>query len=680
MTTSTTPRAARVRPEIQALRAFAVLAVVVYHLWPERLAGGFTGVDVFFVISGFLITAHLLREVAQSGRISLVEFWARRARRLLPAALVVIAASAVGVLLFVPTQYWEQFFREIGAAGLYVENWALASDSVDYLASDNVASPVQHYWSLSAEEQFYLAWPVLIMLALLVSRGRRAAIGATLALVVGASLAWSVVQTTSEPSIAYFSTFTRAWEFGAGGLLAYFAPAVAAGLVRTRTVVSLLGWIAIGAASLLYSGATAFPGVAAALPVVGTLAVIWAGSEKLVVSPTFVGRIRPVQFIGDISYSIYLWHWPIIIFVPFALAREVNGWLAVAVLALSVLLGWASKSLVEDPVRLGALARLRPRFTIGATALAMAVVVTVAMVGLSTLSRQADAEAAAATSIIENDTPCFGAAALAPDSTCDVAAAGAITPSIATAQKDFDAKSWSDCAAPAATAIECVFNESGETRVALIGDSHAHVWLPAIQDLAKTQNWQVHLFVKGGCSFSHATRDGRSADATANCVGWNESVDAALAEQEPYALVFTAQRAEINGKIVRSDGQSPQEAAVEGFRAAWTPLIERGATVVGIRDVRDTIPGVKDCVAANPDDVTACDAPEDVVLRHPDYLATAAATVSGARLVDLTRYFCVDGQCPAVIGGVLVNRDGDHITRTFARTLAPFLLAQAIAR
>jgi hypothetical protein len=311
----------------------------------------------------------------------------------------------------------------------------------------------------------------------------------------------------------------------------------------------------------------------------------------------------------------------------------------------------------------------------GATALAMALVVVVAVVGLSTLDRKADAEADAATSIIESGTPCFGAAALAPGASCGPV--DTITPSIATAQKDFDAQSWSDCAAPAATALECVYNEGGATRVALIGDSHAHMWLPALQDLAATEGWELHLFVKGGCSFSGATREGRSADATANCAGWNDSVAQQLAGQDAYDWVFTAQRAEINGKISHADGETSQEAAVAGFETAWAPLVVRGATVVGIRDVRDTIPDIKDCVTAHLDDLSECDAPADVVLRHPDYLADAAASVEGAQLVDLTRFFCVDDACPAVIGGVLVNRDGDHITRTYARTLAQYLWADA---
>jgi peptidoglycan/LPS O-acetylase OafA/YrhL len=231
-----------VRPEIQALRAVAVMTVVIFHLWPEILPGGFVGVDVFFAISGFLITLHLLREVERTGRVSIPGFWARRARRILPAALVVLAFCAITTLTTVPQTQWDQFFKEIRASTLYVENWQLAADAVDYQAQDNAPSSVQHFWSLSAEEQFYLVWPVLILLAIAMAgqrlrwrrRGRprprrsrsfdrHRSIALVLGLATGASLIYSIVHTEANPLEAYFVTPTRAWEFGAGGLLAVLA-------------------------------------------------------------------------------------------------------------------------------------------------------------------------------------------------------------------------------------------------------------------------------------------------------------------------------------------------------------------------------------------------------------------------------------------------------------------------
>ena len=206
-----------VRPEIQALRALAVAIVVVCHFWPDVLPGGFVGVDVFFAISGFLITSHLVREVERTGTVSIPGFWARRARRILPAALFVLMVCAAATVAFVPTVHWQQFFTEIRWSALYGENWQLAHTAVDYFAASDGRSPVQHYWSLAAEEQFYLVWPLLIFAAAMV---HRRAIAVTLAGVTALSFAASISMTSSDPATAYFVTPTRAWEFGLGGLLA----------------------------------------------------------------------------------------------------------------------------------------------------------------------------------------------------------------------------------------------------------------------------------------------------------------------------------------------------------------------------------------------------------------------------------------------------------------------------
>src|SRR3954451_1728218 len=235
----TAPPIARadVRPEIQGLRAVAVAVVVVCHFWPAALPGGFVGVDVFFAISGFLITSHLLREVARTGRVSLAAFWARRARRILPAALLVLALCALATLAFVPEVHRQQFFAEIRASTFYVQNWELAHSAVDYFAAGDGPSPVQHFWSLSAEEQFYLVWPVLILGA--AALGGRRRIFTALAAVTVAGLAYSIHKAAADPAAAYFVTPTRAWEFAAGGLLA-FAPAS-----RARPLVCVAGLASI---------------------------------------------------------------------------------------------------------------------------------------------------------------------------------------------------------------------------------------------------------------------------------------------------------------------------------------------------------------------------------------------------------------------------------------------------
>src|SRR3954454_77412 len=341
-----------VREEIQALRALAVVLVVVYHYWPAVAPAGFVGVDVFFVISGFLITDMLMREVTARGTVSLPRFWARRARRLLPAALLTIAVCAVATIAFVPVTYWQQFFGEMRASAAYAQNWHLASSAVDYFAPHD-RSPVQHFWSLSAEEQFYLVWPLLLLagigLARLLGRVRvtRRSIAAVLGAASTASLAYSVAATAADPLVAYFSTPARAWEFGAGALLAFAAPGERH--PRARAALSWVGFAAILVAALGHTSRTQFPGWVALLPVAGALAVMRAGLPRVRWAPSPALRLPPVQFRGDVSYSVYLWHWPLWVLAPFVLGREVGDVPGAAGLfAVTILLAWLTKIAVEN--------------------------------------------------------------------------------------------------------------------------------------------------------------------------------------------------------------------------------------------------------------------------------------------------------------------------------------------
>ena len=251
------------------MRALAVLAVLLFHLWPNRLTGGYIGVDVFFVISGYLITSHLLAEVVHTGRLRLGRFWARRAKRLLPASLLVLLTTAVAVVVLVPVGRWPQFLTEVSASALYVQNWLLAANSVDYLAvAGHTPSPVQHFWTLSVEEQFYVMVPLLLLLAAWVARRatgsvRRAAL-VTLAGVTVASFGYSIWLTATAAPVSYFSTFSRAWEFGVGALIAFVPSPTRTGVKRVATAA---GVGAVLAAAVLFTESTTFPGASASLPV-----------------------------------------------------------------------------------------------------------------------------------------------------------------------------------------------------------------------------------------------------------------------------------------------------------------------------------------------------------------------------------------------------------------------------
>ena len=680
-----------VRADIQALRALAVGAVVANHLRPDLVPGGYTGVDIFFVISGFLITSHLVREVDRTGRIALAGFWARRARRLLPASLLVIAASAIATYLWVPQSLWQQFFRDFGASTFYVLNWALAADSVDYFAAENRASPVQHYWSLSAEEQFYLVWPLLILGGLLIARAVRranrwAVIAAVLVVLTIASLATSVVLTATDPAPAYFVTTTRAWEFGIGGLVAAALAAAPrlrdARLPILRPVAAWAGHLALLAVLWTFDDATPFPGWLALVPVLACALVIWAGSGPVLRGmPDPLLRLRPVQWLGDISYSVYLWHWPLIVLAPFALGVDgLSTPHLLLVLVATLALAWATKVLVEDPVRRApALVRRRPLVTFAAVVASMSLVAGVAGGTWLYIEKRTDDSATQATILAAEDPDCFGAAAMTQDpGTCDEPDSVAdIVPDRTVGVGDAAIDSELGCRANSGdTEVPvCTLAEGEGMRVALVGDSHAEHWAPALTVLAEENGWTLDTYLKGGCAFSTVLRADDAEVSEGTCATWNDDVVARLADGG-YDLIVTSQAT--GREYAGAPGESSAEAAARGFAERWRQAREStGATVVAIRDTPAMPFNVPECVsgldapATELGECTARDA--EALLEDPQAAGAKAADVP---FLDLTEYFCRDGECPSVIGSVIVYRDEAHLGGTYSRSLAPFLGAE----
>jgi len=669
------PRAkSTLRPEIQALRAVAVAVVVVYHLWPNTIAGGFVGVDVFFVISGFLITAHLMREADRTGRINLPKFWAKRIRRLLPASLTVLAASAVGVFLLVPQMYWTQFFQEIAASAVYAQNWVLAASSIDYLAAENVASPVQHFWSLSVEEQFYLVWPILIGLVVLAAqrlslRARRSLVFAALALVAAASLYYSVTYTASNPGEAYFATTTRAWEFAAGGLLAVVGSAVKAP-AGVRILVAYAGWAGIAYAVATYSGQTAFPGSAALLPVLATVAVIWAGDPESALSPNRLLGTRPVQFLGGVSYSVYLWHWPLIVFATIVFV-DVHDATKIAIVIASLGLAWLTTVLVENPARdWKALVGRRPRWTLLAMVIAVALVAVPTAAASWLTSQQASADTARAAVAVASADECFGASVFAvPAGACDDVEHETLTPLASFAVDDEPEVYHNGCYSDLTTADlnTCVVGDAAsDTSVALIGDSHAVSWYPAMKTIAEDNSWALSPFLKSSCPMNAALKEDEEAEVERSCATWNDSLAETLAAQ-PEALDMV-----VLSHSAAGDNYGSDQDAIDGYRAAWEPLVERGTEVVVIRDVPRMEEGTNRCIADTAGADAACDRPENEAVLD-DLMVEAAEDQPGVTVIDMNDFFCRDGSCTPVAGGVVGYRDSHHITATYSATLAPYL-------
>jgi peptidoglycan/LPS O-acetylase OafA/YrhL len=677
-------RSAGIRRDIQGLRAVAVGAVVLFHLWPQRLPGGFVGVDVFFVISGFLITSHLLSRPPEHGR-DLTRFWARRVRRLLPASLLVLGVTLVATWLVAPVSVWDRTAREAIAAAFYVENWSLAAQSVDYLGADAAPTAVQHFWSLSVEEQFYLVWPVLLLVAGLVAhRLRRSALtmsAVAVGLVLVASFVASVVATSTQPERAYFLTWTRAWEFAAGAAGAW---AVLALPRPRRAWAALLAWGGLGlvvAAAFLITPSTPFPGWVAAVPVAGTLAVLVARAAGGG-SPDRLWRLPGVQWLGDASYSVYLWHWPLIILAAEAIGGTVFWPVKVGVLALTLALAAVTKVHVEDrfrQARTGQRDGAAFRFAIAG----MLIVTLVAGLLIADAGRRTSAAREQLDAVTPEAASCLGAKSLDPSLSCpdpwSMAAPWYPDPTIASDDQG-DAYA-DDCftGQPFTDRLTCTYGD-GPYRVALVGNSHAGHWLPALQVLAEERGWTLTTYLVSVCNVSDAPTRFPDPGVEENCRSYSDWVVEETSGSS-YDLVITSQRQSVP---VAGESWATTAAASE---AGYTALLERwvssGARVAVIEDVHNPtrdVGRIPECLDRSRDDPGQCvwpqqwpapDGPGDY--RWMDPLYAAAQSRDDVETVSVNDLLCRSGRCYPVIGSVVTYVDASHLTATYARSLAPAL-------
>ena len=668
------------QPHIQGLRAIAVLLVVIYHVYPGRLSGGYIGVDIFFVISGYLITGQLYRELQRTDRIALPSFWAKRARRLLPAAVVVLIFSTIATFTIMPLSSMVVSLREILASTFYVENWALAANSVNYLASTE-DSLVQHYWSLSVEEQFYIVWPLLLLAATWLGAkyaGQRkwTLVMGVVAAVTLLSLLHSIVYTGTNPSEAYFSTFTRMWEFGVGAVIALLPRLRPTGALASN-VLGYAGLIAILAAGYLFDRETAFPGYMALIPVLGTAAVILAGHRERWFDAASVLSIRPMRFIGDISYSLYLWHWPLIIIAPYIPGWGLGTINRIALFVVFFVLAWLTKRFVEDPARSwNFLTTRRPRVTYLWTLGAMAASALLVLGSFLVLNPQYQAAAAQLRQIGASPPDCFGAASSTGCTNPELA--GQVIPSAGFGNADTPQHDECFVQLNDSALHPCRFGSTADDapRVALIGDSHAYQYIQAMIDQAEDSGWALTTYLKGACPWTTADVGGPSPAFVNSCAAFRQNLADELAGQEPYDAIFTAA---LEATPVLSDDETA--ASTAGFAEAWSTQAQ-GAPIVTIVDNPDLDDDPNKCLRLNaPGD---CAVPRNDVLSETDAAAEAARSMpSQVTLLDFTDTFCDDDECFAVISGANVYRDQDHLTVTFAGTMGPFIgdaLAAAIRR
>ncbi|WP_077940082.1 MULTISPECIES: acyltransferase family protein [unclassified Micromonospora] len=681
------------RGDIEGLRALAVVMVLVGHAGRDLVPGGFAGVDVFFVISGFLITGLLVAELERTGRISLPGFYARRAKRLLPAAAVVLVASLLLTWLLLPRTRWADTAWDVVASAAYGLNWRLAVQATDYWAADAAPSIVQHFWSLGVEEQFYLGWPLLLLgLAVLGGRRRlrRGALMAGFALVALPSFAWSVHASQTDPGPAYFVTTTRLWELALGGAVAIAGTRVHRLPRPLAAVIAWAGLATVAGSALLVDPDRAFPGYQALLPTVGTAAVIAGAQAAGRFGPAGALGWRPIRAVGALSYSLYLWHWPLLIAAE-ARFGELSTQAALGVVALSAVPAALTYRFVENPIRTSAALRWEPAAALRVGALCTGAAVAAGLLFQLTVwpPRQAPPTPVALPPI-GGPTP---GATLAPSGPPGAAVLGktplgaragaavdrvaSIVPDPGVAKKD-GPEHWSPaCGAGQHNdqAFPCKYGDPfGATTVALAGDSHANQWLPALKLIAEAEGWRLLSYTRSACPFIALEVAWRERPEP-GCRDWNRVVQKQLVEVDKPDLLLVSNTFYRPYGVDRDATDEANKGMAEGLRATWRSVTAVGATVVVLRDSPYLTRNAPECVAANPRKLTRCATDRESALGPGGGAAqeSAAAGQRNIHLVDLNDAICPVDPCAAVIGGVLIYRDSNHLTATYTSTLAPRL-------
>ncbi len=669
----------RFRPDIEGLRAIAIVAVLLCHAGVPFLAGGYVGVDVFFVISGFLITGLLIRELEGTGTISLRDFYARRAKRLLPLSAVLLATVGVLSMILLSPLRNTEVAGDIIASALYVANWHFAAQSVDYFAQGLEPSPVLHLWSLAIEEQFYVVWPGLMLAVTWFWRRRgrsvRPALWVALIAILVGSLVYGIVLTDDKPAFAYFSTFARAWELGLGAALALI------GTVRLpRAAAAAFGWAGVAAivyASFAFTGDTTFPGTAALVPTLGAAALILSGTA-LAATPRGVTGIRagagyvlslaPVRYIGRISYSWYLWHWPFIVFAAAIWGPRLSVAAGLAAVAVSWVPTQLTHMLIEDPVRRApALRRLPNR----AIALGLACTAVALAVGIGLRDSQPTVRLAKL-----GDVP--GAAALV-DQPVPQETATALRPSPLKARADRGRSYYEGCMVgiEGTNSNKCLYgNPTGERTLILFGDSHAMQYFPAVEELAEIHGWRLIVLTKAECppeevevksmveDREYSQCDQWRQEALKRIEGGGEAVTVVMSgdtEYSPYGP---------NGEEL--NGNEAAEAMEAGYLRTLRRIEAAGPHTVVVRDNPTSSEDVPSCVSEDIQHLGRCAFPRRREWDR-EYDVRAAEASAETHLVDFIGDICPGEVCRAVIGNALVYRDKDHLTATFARTLEPML-------
>ncbi|GAB3694323.1 acyltransferase family protein [Nocardiopsis oceani] len=652
----------RRRPDIEGLRAVAALLIAVYHIWFGTVSGG---VDVFLLLTGFLITGSLVRAMERDGRIAFGAFWTKLVKRLFPAGAVVLGAVLVMAYLFFPRSQWMTVIDDVRAAALYYGNWHLALGSVDYMAESAAASPVQHFWSLAIQGQFYLVWPILITAAGLIAvwlgvRIRHVA-AAAVGTVFAVSLGYSLWITSTEPVWAYFDTGARLWELAMGGLLALVIHRVK--LPGWLSLVSgWLGLVALVLCGFVIGDSIPYPGYASLWPTLAALLVILAGAGNVephrLSANHFLG-MRPLTWLGGHAYTLFLWHWPVLI-VYLELTERVRPSLSGGFLVLGASFAAA---LLTSWVIDGGVNRVTRRLRTPSWSLAAGVIFIIpVLVGGAMWGQSLERDRQLRAELSSNPLAYPGAAVHLDEEVAENLPELPVYPDTSTAARDTidQTDECNNATTDDTEAVTCEFGNVGsDYTIALVGSSHVRHWFQAVETLADQHGWHMVLMTKNGCQFSDQVHyRGGSVDEA--CGTWNDNVMDELTELSPDA-VFTL--ASLTPGSADGEEQIP-----EGFLERWRQLDAMGIDTIAVRDTPRFDFNVAECVDRN--SPAECSAPRSDSMAPEAPFKNLANVPHNTRFLDMTDYLCSDEVCHGAIGNQLVFYDNHHLTYAFSQSLA----------
>lgn len=605
-------------PQIQALRALAAVLVLVYHA--QWLDGGYIGVDIFYVISGFLITGILVRELDTKNSISLLSFYARRTKRLLPASFLVIFVTGIAGYILLPASMREAFGRDLIAASTYISNFFFALWENDYQNLNSTPSPFIHFWSLAVEEQFYLFWPFFILLLFRLGK-RRGVLYGIVATLIGSFL-FSLYLTERAPIWAFYILPTRAWELAAGALLVFLPE-----LKKMRPVIALSSLVVILTVTNIFDEATPFPGTAALAPVIATVLLL-ASRNNWPPILNVVAKTRVTQWLGAISYPLYLWHWPVLVIPAIYLGEELNTLQVIALLSLTVALAGLTHKFVEEPLRD---AKIQQRSVFKAAALATSVSIIIG--GLTfvqhsnTITVQVGIEAA--DGVVELSLDEVRSKPLVNDDGCHIHVRETVSP-------------------------RCEYGDtSSERTIVLYGDSHAAQWFPALDLIGQRKGLKIVSLTKSACPSAEVIKELSSQYVIEDCQAFRDSSVARINKIKPLAVILTGMQP--------FTAPYSDESAKSWWLAGEKVLFNRikGATQYPIYITDTPLPRVDipDCLVAGRGD--ACDTARPI----------DAEVAPGLIAINPTPWLCAD-KCPAVVDGIIAYRDQSHLTVAMSKHLS----------